>query len=104
MARPRSAVYTVEGESRRPGIHRDWVTGQCHHLNETVLQRALMPNRRWPRPGQRLTGARPYRGRMAHRPVARRSLLLNMRASVGTSPGPTKVTLSHQLIVIHSAP
>lgn len=26
MARPRSAVYAVEGESRRPGIHLDWVT------------------------------------------------------------------------------
>jgi hypothetical protein len=43
MARPRSAVYAVEGESRRPGIHLDWVTGQRHrhHLHETVLQRAL---------------------------------------------------------------
>ena len=43
MARPRSAVYAVEGESRRPGIHLDWVTGQHHrhHLHETVLQRAL---------------------------------------------------------------
>ena len=26
MARPRSAVYAVEGESRRPGIHLDWVS------------------------------------------------------------------------------
>ena len=26
MARPRSAVYAVEGESRRPRIHLDWVT------------------------------------------------------------------------------
>jgi len=43
MARPRSVVYAVEGESRRPGIHRDWVTGRRHrhHLPETVLQRAL---------------------------------------------------------------
>jgi site-specific recombinase XerD len=43
MARPRSAVYAVEGESRRPGIHLDWVTGQRHrhHLHETVLRRAL---------------------------------------------------------------
>jgi site-specific recombinase XerD len=43
MARPRSAVYAVEGESRRPGIHLDRVTGQRHrhHLHETVLQPAL---------------------------------------------------------------
>ena len=43
MARPRSAVYAVEGESSRPGIHLDWVTGQCHrhHVHETVLQRAV---------------------------------------------------------------
>ena len=26
MARPRSAVYAGEDESRHPGIHRDWVT------------------------------------------------------------------------------
>ncbi len=26
MARPRSAAYAVEGESRRPGIDLDWVT------------------------------------------------------------------------------
>ena len=30
MARPRSTVYAVEGESRRPGIDLDWVTGQRH--------------------------------------------------------------------------
>ena len=43
MARPRSAVYAVEGKSRRPRIHLDWVTGQRHrhHLHETVLQPAL---------------------------------------------------------------
>jgi integrase len=28
MARPRSAVYAVEGEPRRLGIHLDWVSGQ----------------------------------------------------------------------------
>jgi site-specific recombinase XerD len=43
MARPRSAVCAGEGESRRPRIHLDWVTGQRQrpHLHETVLQRAL---------------------------------------------------------------
>ena len=51
MARPRSAVYAVEGESRRPGIHLDWVTGQRHrhHLRETVLQRALRHAAVWQR-------------------------------------------------------
>ena len=49
MARPRSAVYAVEGESRRPGTHLDWVTGQCHrhHLHETVLRRALRQAAVW---------------------------------------------------------
>jgi site-specific recombinase XerD len=43
MARPRSVVDAVEGESRRPRIDLDWGTGQRHrrHLHETVLQRAL---------------------------------------------------------------
>jgi len=51
MARPRSAVYAVEGQSRRPGIHLDWVTGQRHrhHLHETVLQRALRHAAVWQR-------------------------------------------------------
>jgi hypothetical protein len=43
MAHLRSAVCAGEGESRRPGIHLDWVTGRRHrrHLHKTLLQRAL---------------------------------------------------------------
>jgi len=40
MAHPRSAVCAGEGESRRPGIDLDWVTGR-RHLQKTLLQRAL---------------------------------------------------------------
>ena len=29
MARPRSVIYAVAGEFRRPGIHLDWVTTTC---------------------------------------------------------------------------
>jgi hypothetical protein len=40
MARPRSVVDAVEGESRCPRIDLDWGTGQRHrrHLHETVLR------------------------------------------------------------------
>ena len=43
MVRRRSVVYAVEGESRRPGIHLNRVTGLRHrrHRDETVLQRAF---------------------------------------------------------------
>jgi hypothetical protein len=82
MARPRSAVYAVEGESRRPGIDLDWVTGQrhSHHVHETVLQRALrhaavwqggLPKRASPTPSA--TRSRPSprgRPRYLHAPGA----------------------------------
>ena len=43
MARPRSAVFAGDGESRRPGIHLEGVTGRRRrrHLHETVLRHAL---------------------------------------------------------------